>query len=244
MKLIIALLSLIFIILSSKQALALTMSNSNWTIQFGNFNSGAGKTTNLNYKMGVTIGQTAAGMFSGTNYKTRSGFQYINVTSAPSFSISISELLIDFGSLSPGNPSKRTNTIRISNGPVSGYTVTASESSQLRELRTGDVIADTTCDDGSCTEAISSSWDSPLTYGFGYRCDNITGTDCTSDFTTDNYYKQFANSSIQESPQKIMSGIGDSLEKEVKITYKVNISNSQVAGQYSNFISFIATPVF
>lgn len=41
-----------------------------------------------------------------------------------------------------------------------------------------------------------------------------------------------------------MSGIGDSLEKEVKITYKVNISNSQVAGQYSNFISFIATPVF
>jgi len=199
----------------------------------------SGKPTGDNYKMGVTTGQTAPGLFSGTNYKVKSGFQYIH--SIIPFAFSIDNIDINFGTLTANNPVTRTSNLTVSNGSAAGYSVTASENHQLLVPATGALIPDTTCDNGTCTETTSAAWTNSLTYGFGYRCDNVTGTDCATGFTSADNYKQFDAS---PSAQTVMSGANVGRNKEVQITYKVNISTTQAAGLYTNTIMYIATPTF
>lgn len=223
---------------------ALTMSNSNYIIQMGNLNMAAGKATGGDSKLGFTMGQTAPGLYSkdGVNYKVRAGFQYVH--SIIPFRFTITGLMIDFGVLSPTNPVTRQNELTVSIGSAFGYSVYATESSQLINPGTGALIPDTTCDNGTCTESVSAAWTSNLTYGFGYRCDNVTGTDCASGFSDSTYYKQFADASKEETPQAVMTGTAVGRNKKSQITYQINISGSQPAGFYRNFISYIATPTF
>lgn len=218
------------------------MQNINYILRMANLNTAAGKPENENYKLGITVGQTAPGLYTGDNYKVRAGFQYIH--SIIRFSFSISSLLIDFGVLDPTTPVTRTNTLTVSNGSAFGYSVTASENHELLVPASGQLIPDTTCDDGTCTQSTSAAWASNLTYGFGYRCDNITGTDCASGFSTSTFYKQFADASKSEAPVAVMSGTNVGRSKKVQITYKVNVSTSQAAGLYTNVITYIATPTF
>lgn len=221
---------------------AFTMSNNNYVLQMGNFNTTSGKPSNSNYSLGFTAGETAIGLYSGTNYKVRSGFQYIH--SITRFAFSISSTVIDFGSIYPTDPVLRTNTLTVSNGSANGYIVTASENHQLLVPSEGSVIPDTTCDGGTCSETTSAAWTSALTYGFGYRCDNVTGTDCASGFSDANDYKQFANVSANETPQAVMTGVNVGRNKKTQITYKANISGTQPAGLYTNILTYIATPTF
>lgn len=225
----------------AQKASALTMSNDNYILQWGDINAGGGESTGASGKLTSTIGQTAPGLYTGTNYKVRAGFQYIHSTIR--FAFSISETSIDFGSLSPTNPVTRTNTLTVSNNSSSGYTVTVSENHPLQSA--GNVsIPDTTCDNGLCTETTASPWTATLTYGFGYRCDNVLGTECVSDFTDPTYYKQFPDASKNESEATVMSSTSVARNKRSQITYKVNISGTQAAGTYSNGITYIATPTF
>lgn len=206
---------------------------------------GAGKSTGSGYSLNQTLGQTAPGLYSGTNYRVRAGFQYIS--SIIKFRFSISTTAINFGILTPTAPSTRTNTLTISNGSANGYSVTAYENHQLLNPGSGQIIPDTTCDDGSCTETTSAAWtgiDTSLVYGFGYRCDNITGTDCASGFSDSTYYKQFADNSKSETAQSVMTGSNVGKNKASQITYRVNVSASQPAGLYTNVITYIATPTF
>lgn len=236
------LLATCYLLLATIQSHAFTMSNGNWIIQMGNLNSAAGKPSNSNFKLGVTVGENGRGLYTGTNYKVRAGFQYIS--SIIRFRFSISNLLIDFGTLTPTNPVKRTNTLTVTNGSANGYAVTAFENHQLLVPASGVLIPDTTCDTGLCTESTAASWpdSSILVYGFGYRCDNLSGTDCST-FSTD-YYKQFADDSKAETPQTVMSSLLVGKNRQAQITYKVNISGTQAAGRYSNVITYIATPTY
>ena len=120
------LLATCYLLLATIQSHAFTMSNGNWIIQMGNLNSAAGKPSNSNFKLGVTVGENGRGLYTGTNYKVRAGFQYIS--SIIRFRFSISNLLIDFGTLTPTNPVKRTNTLTVTNGSANGYAVTANSS--------------------------------------------------------------------------------------------------------------------
>ncbi len=221
---------------------AFTMSNANYVIEMGNLNSVAGKSTGPNNKLGITVGEIAPGLYSGTNFKVRAGFQYIS--SIIRFRFSISNTDINFGVLDPTSPVIRTNTLTVSNGSAFGYSVTATESSQLRNPANGALIPDTTCDAGTCSESTSADWTSTLTFGFGYRCDNITGTDCASGFSTSTFYKQFADISKNETPQAVMTGTNVGRNKQVQISYKANVSGTQAAGLYSNVITYVATPTF
>lgn len=47
-----------------------------------------------------------------------------------------------------------------------------------------------------------------------------------------------------ESAEVVMSGSKSENDKKVQITYKVNISNTQPAGEYLNTITYIATPFY
>ena len=224
------------------EAISFTMTNDNFKIDFGNLNMGAGKPSGSGKSLSFTTGQIAPGLYTGTNFTVRAGFQY--VYSIIPFRFTISNTSIDFGSVEPTNPVTRTNTLTISNGSANGYTVTAFEDHQLLVPATGAQIPDTTCDNGSCSENTAAAWVNTLTYGFGYRCDDITGTDCPTDFSDSTYYKQFANASLNETPQAVMTGTNVGRTKEVQVTYKVNISGTQEGGSYSNTITYIATPTF
>lgn len=231
---------LFFLFLTQAINAQTSMSNGSYVIEFPNLNSFAGKPSNSSYKLGITGGQTAQGLFSGTNYKVRAGFQYL-VSTLP-FSFSISSLFIEFGPITPGAPVTRTNTLTVSNGSAYGYTVLARENHPLRVDASGASIPDTTCDTGTCNEQVAAPWTSLTTFGFGYRCDNITGADCQSGFATATNYRQFASSESAELAQPVMRGVNRGKNIQTQITYKVNVSTTQPAGEYRNAITYIAVP--
>lgn len=233
---------LLICLLSLSGVAAQTMSNSNFILRFGNFNTAAGKGSTGGFTLNLTVGQTAPGLYTGTNFKVRAGFQYI--MSIIPFSFTISQTNIDFGPLSPTIASTRTNTLTVSNGSAFGYTVTASENHRLLVASSGQMIPDTTCNSGACNTTTAALWNDPNTFGFGYRCDNLSGTDCDPQFlppTNDNFYKPFAAS---PSAVAVMSSTNVGRNRQAQITYRLNISNTQAAGLYTNTINFIATPSF
>lgn len=232
--------ALFFMFLTQNINAQASMSNGSYIIRWPNLNSFAGKPTSSLYKLGVTGGQTAPGLYSGSNYKVRAGFQYIKTTIP--FSFTISSIFIDFGPVTPGAPVTRTNNLTISNGSAYGYSVVASENHPLRVDATGASIPDTTCDTGTCSEITSAAWVNLTTFGLGYRCDNVSGTDCNSGFAIATNYKQFASSESAELAQPIMQGVNAGRNIQSQVTYKVNISATQQAGSYQNLINFIAIP--
>ena len=221
---------------------AITMSNSSYIVQNGNLNSASGKKSNSSYKLNDTIGQIAPGLYSGTNYKVRAGFQYIS--SIIRFKFNVSSQNITFGILGATSPVSRTNILTITNGSAGGYNVYGAEDHQLLSFPSGLSIPNTTCDAGDCTTSNGTAWTSTLTYGFGYRCDNLSGTDCASGFSNINNYEQFADTSAKQSPVAVMTGTNAGRNIQTQITYKVNISASQASGQYINQINYVAVPTF
>lgn len=174
-----------------------------------------------------------------TNYTIHEGFPLLK-SSLP-FTFSLSSLTVNFGMLNAGEPITRTSTISISNPSSYGYQIVTFENHPLK-TSTGQEIPDTTCDLGSCTQTYSSEWINPLTYGFGYRCDNLTGFDCARGFENKTAYKQFANLEASEKPQTIMSSQNSGKDKKIQTIFKINIPGTQVSGLYQNEISYIAIP--
>lgn len=218
---------------------AQTMSNDDFILQMGNLNSISGRASDANVNITFTSGQTPNNLFTGANYKVRAGFQYIN--SIIPFTFSVSSIFIDFGVISPTSPVTRTNMLTVSFGSAHGYQVTVSQNRNLRTDATGWQIPPTTCDSGTCTTTTAAAWTSSLVYGFGYRCDNLSGTDCNTDFSTSTFYKQFASS---PSAVTVMSSSNTGRNRKGEITYKVNVSGTQPAGLYTNIINYIATATF
>ncbi len=229
----------IYLTLYLGSSYAQTMSNSTYILQMGNLNSISGRATDSSYNLTFTSGQTPNNLFTGANYKVRAGFQYIN--SIIPFSFALSSVFIDFGVISPTSPVTRTNTLTVSFGSAHGYQVTVSQNRNLRADASGWEIPPTTCDSGTCTTTTAAAWTSSLVYGFGYRCDNVTGTDCNTDFSTSTFYKQFIAS---PSAVSVMSSSNVGRNRKGQITYKVNVSGTQPAGLYTNIINYIATPTF
>lgn len=179
---------------------------------------------------------------SATKYPTPPQENSIDKPPNPNpFTFSISQDLIDFGHLTPTTPITRILDLSIINIPPSGYSVLAFESSPLKTENS--FIPDTTCDNGACNELKSSTWESVLTYGFGYHCNNLIGFDCERSFSNLTLYKQFADISNSENPQPVMRGINPK-NKEVRIFYKLNISGNQPTDSYKNTITYIAVPNF
>jgi hypothetical protein len=167
------------------------------------------------------------------------------------FVFSISQTLIDYSTLSPTNPIKRSNELSVSTGSANGYSIIAFEDKELSAAaplsggsKSSAFIPDTTCDNGQCSQISSGPWTNPLTYGFGYRCDNVEGIDCASGFSEPELYKQFANASMSETPQKIAASSKTESNNSVRIIYKLNIPGTQPFTFYSNTITFIAVPNF
>lgn len=159
------------------------------------------------------------------------------------YSFLISNSLVDYGILSPTNNIYRTTNISLLNSNIN-LIVTGIEDKSLTIINSSTAIPDASCDNGSCTAITSSLWENILTYGFGYRCDNVKGSNCPLDFGQNNYYRRFANSSFGENPQEILISRPGVKSSEAQITYKLNISKSQTYGDYTNTITYTAMPGF
>ena len=236
------LLFLIFTIELVPQAQAFTMSNGNWIIRMGDFTTSGGQATGKDTKLTSSVGQTGPGLYTGKNFKVKAGFGYAAADTAE-FIFSISDVVVNFGLLTATNPVTRTSTVTISNPLTTGYQVVGYQDHPLVNA-TNIPIPDTTCDNGSWSETTSAPWNSSLTYGFGYRCDPISNITCSSTFSEPDTYRKFSNLQKNQSPQTIIIGKKSGRNRKAKITYKVNISGTQMAGIYNNGIIYIAAPTY
>ncbi len=215
------------------------MTSDSYKLQFTNLNMTSGSKSSANYNILDTVGQTAPGKYSSSGFIVRAGFPYIK-TIIP-FAFSISDLSIDFGTLTPGTPSTLTNTLTISAGGAGGYAVTAFADHPLKLQTSSTTIPDTTCDASDCDETTAAAWTNNSIYGFGY---NMSGNDIPAAFTDSTYYKQFADDSIAETAKTVMSSANVGRNRVATVTYKLNISTTQSAGDYDNSLTFIAAPTY
>jgi len=221
--------------------------SASYHIDWGNFNMTSGKKTSANYQLTDTVGQNAPGKFTSSGYIVKSGFQYIYDT-FQKFSFSISDVSIDFGSLTPNIGSTQSNIISITTPSGHGYQIMAIANKPLSTISSS-TIPDTNCDT-SCSISSSDVWTSSTKYGFGFNAIGInssgvaTNIGTSSYFTNSTYFRPFAATSRAESPQIIMSEDIPVKNRSARITYKINISGNQPAGNYENLINLIAVPKY
>lgn len=214
-----------------------------YIIDWGNFNITSGKKSSTNYSLTDTVGQNAPGQYNSSGYIVKSGFQYIYDT-FNKLSFTIDELNINLGSLVSGVDSTATSIITISTPSGHGYQIMAQYNHPL-SLLSGTTIPDTSCDSGTCTPTSSSVWTSASAYGFGYNTIGInssnvnTGIGTSSYFTNDTYYRPFSTTG-----QIAMSENSPVKNRSARVTYKVNISALQSAGNYQNSIIYTAVPKY
>lgn len=175
---------------------------------------------------------------SGNNYLIT--YSYDKTLKDIPFILSLGSKILNFGEIKPGEPLIRSHTIKVLPGTAQGYQVVAYQDHNLKS--TNAEIPSTSCDSGSCTQILADIWSSPLTYGFGYRCDNTQGTLCTEGFNKD-YYKRFSNQSLNEEPSRIINSLSSEPAESV-LSYKINIPGNQEQKGYQNTIYYIAVPNF
>jgi len=165
-----------------------------------------------------------------------------NTQPTSDFSLALSDNLINFGLLSPTDFIIRENIITVTGDKSYSYSVLASEDHPLTSVKNKTIIPNTTCDNNDCTDSISGIWTNTLAYGFGYRCNNLSGNDCEDGFSQEDFYKEFADINTQ-SPQVIMARKTKKIKK-ARITYKLNIPGNQPEGPYINKLTIIALSNF
>lgn len=167
---------------------------------------------------------------------------FINSNLKEPFTLSSSNDLIDFGIISPTDPITRFNTINVLKGSSLGYSVFVFEDHELKDEKTNEIIPNTSCDNGACSESLSSSWDNTLTFGYGYNCKG--NSLCLNEFLNSNYYKAFAVEERNQKSEAIIQELYKDKPQKVDLIYKVNISGTQKPGVYKNNITYIAVPNF
>lgn len=219
------------------EALAETMLSPSYQLRFGNFNMTSGYKSSGTYSLTDTVGQTAAEFFSSAGYSVKAGFQYLYALY--DFTFTISDLSIDFGTLTPNVYKTASNILTIS-APSQGYSVSAYESHRLQRPGTSYFIADTTCNSG-CTQSSAGAWTSTSALGFGY---NVSGQDAPADFTDSTFFRPFADLALGDTPEIMMASSSAVKDHAATVTYQVNIDSLQEAGDYETEIIYIATPVY
>lgn len=220
--------------------LAENLQSNSYTIQFGNFNVTSGEKSSSSYNVTDTVGQTGAGpygQYGVSSYFVGGGFQYIYQIDR--FRFRVSKIGIDLGELTPGIHHTDAHDIAVTTGSAGGYIVYAYEAHPLKNQLSSDTIPDTTCNSGTCTHTTAGIWTTTTIPGFGF---NMTGQDIATDFVNANYFRSFADNSLGEPMQSIMSSSNVGTNKTATVTYKAGVSGNQASGNYSTYIVFVAVP--
>ena len=236
----IALISIIFTLLSATSAHADYLTAPSFNIHMSTVNIGGGQLRSPSFDLNTTIGQTAQGLFGTTGYLIKAGFQYIHPFTP--FSFTISNLDVNFGTLVPNTFSSGSTILTVTTGSAYGYAVKTIADHALRLLSGSATIPNTSCDSAlPCTALDATPWIDTTRYGFGY---NMAGTDVdAADFVDSSYYRPFPIQGV-DSPVTVMSRSKVATQSSATATYKVNVSGAQTAGTYQNYIQYIAIPSF
>ncbi len=235
------LLALLFSVFNPSLVRADNMSSSSYYLQFGNFNMGSGEfDLGSQFGLAYTLGGTAIGPYGeyGTSqYFIGSGFQYIY--QIRQFSFSLSKLAIDLGELNPGFFSTDSHTVTINTGSAGGYQVYVFENRPLTHVgQPTEQIPNTSCN-SACTKSLAGLWDNPIYDGFGYH---VFGDNTPSDFINSSYFRPFADNSLGEDMEIIMSSNNVAFDETATMTYKAAPSVLQAAGDYQTYVVFVAVP--
>lgn len=163
---------------------------------------------------------------------------------------------VPLGTLSITSFITASQKLTVSTNAVSGYAVTLIEDDQLdRGATTAPFIPDSTGDAGTMDYDTKDDWDDPAdadAKGFGYSLDNVDAA--TPDFEWDDSDgncssttycgKHFAATADTEAAQEIFSSTTVADGEDIYICYKAVISATQAAGDYENYITFVATAIF
>ncbi len=225
-----------FLLFNLSVANAQVMKSENFVLQGGNFNMTSGNKESQNFKLSDVVGQVAAGIFTSKGFIINAGF--LNGAAGTFLNFSVSPTLADFGQLTAETPVTRDLTIKIANGNYPGYIVKASQNQPLKTFVEAE-IPDTACDssDNPCTKAQGTLWQSPTSYGFGYR---MSGRTVPTDFLHANYFRPFPATRKNEQPVIVMQSQAKKVTDEGKMHLNLNVSKDQPVGQYRNVISFTA----
>jgi hypothetical protein len=225
------------LLFTAQPALAERLESGSYVIQFGNFNITSGEKNSTSYNVTDTVGQDAAGLFSGSSYQVGSGFQYIYQIGR--FSFQVSRVAVDLGTLIIGTHNTGSHNLVVSTRGGYGYIVYAFELNPLRRSDHSTFIPDTTCDAGTCSQTAAGVWTNQSIAGFGF---NMTGHDIPGDFVNSTYFRQFANNEASEAMQTVMSSANEATNRTSTVTMKAGISSSQAAGDYQTGIVYVAVP--
>jgi len=135
-------------------------------------------------------------------------------TTATPITIALSTDFIDYGQLSPTNPIKRE--ISIATEGTDKLFVFQNHPLLAQINAANEIVPDTTCDSGGCTEFISTTWINPFTFGLGFSFD-------------DRSYQQFADTPTASITPR-------------KMTIKLNVNQTQKLGSYTHTLTFWAIP--
>lgn len=216
------------------------MISNSYMIQFGNFNVTSGEKESASYNVTDTVGQVGSGpygQYGVSSYFVGGGFQYIYQIAK--FSFRISKLGIELGTLTPGIHNTDSHNIAVTAVGASGYNVYAYEAHRLRHSDGTTFIPDTTCNAGTCTHTTAQLWTTLTVPGFGF---NVQGNDIPADFVNGNYFRSFADNSLGETMQTVMSSPNIGRNRTAVVTYKAGVSGDQSAGNYSTNVIFVAVP--
>ena len=159
------------------------------------------------------------------------------------FTVGSSE--VAYGQIDPTNPVIRTHKLVLTPAYAPINTIFLYQNHPLQVQGKQQVIPDTSCDDGVCTESRASLWENALTYGSGYRCDSDAADNpCAPDFRSENTYRQFTDLSKKENAVSLLRSTRAFKPIEARITYKVNITGTQESGTYTNSLVLIAAPAY
>jgi hypothetical protein len=166
-------------------------------------------------------------------------------------------LAVPFGDITIGTFSDLAQVLTVTTNAANGYQVTAAESDQLGkdgQACAGDGSADTACIvDANVTgmsNTVSADW-AVVTgdqYGFGFTIGSAT-----AGITRPFYYNEsgrtysarhFSDLAESTDPETIFSRSTAALEDIVDVCYRLTPSALNVAGDYENYIVYIATATF
>lgn len=151
---------------------------------------------------------------------------------------------VPFGSISATSFFDAAHQLVVSTNASGGYSVTASESGALSLGGLGvTTIPDTTCDSGTCaaSDTTASEWNTTTNKGFGYALEDLAG-DCVTD--TLEYTPTFDARPFGTTAEQIMSSNAPVADDSAYVCYRVIVSGTQTAGDYSNYVIYIATATF
>lgn len=203
--------------------------------------SGVAVTATVTESLSVTISSVASGSCTADT-----GTVTVKSTSAGN--------AVPLGILTVDEFNAACHEIEVTTNAADGYSLTSQETTSMK--KTPDIIDDTTCQSGTpCDQTTASAWTDADGYpGLGHSCEQVTGTPCNTayDWTANKKYRQFAcvgssgdcnPGSGGETAIEMMADSGAGTTKG-KVHYKMGITGTEVAGDYSNTVIYITTPTY